>query len=220
MASPEPLDHGQAGASAEREYARRKQLREARTRASHPLLGGLLLALREPPHHEYAFHEGSLGEQAVARWLSRRAADSGAMLLHDRRMPGGRGNIDHLAVAPGGVFVIDAKNHKGKVRIARRLFGKPRLFVSGRDRTKLLDGLDRQVSAVRGALSRDHSEVQVCGVLCFPNADLPLFGPREMRGHMLLGPKSLAKRVNTPGSLSADAVQALTRRLASEFPPA
>jgi hypothetical protein len=75
-----------AGASAEREYERRKQRREAETRQAHPRIGGLLLALREPPHHEYAFHEGALGEQAVARSLARRTADSGVKLLHDRRM--------------------------------------------------------------------------------------------------------------------------------------
>ncbi len=37
-------------------------------------------------------------------------------------MPGGHGNIDHLAVAPTGVFVIDAKDIKGKVRVANPLF--------------------------------------------------------------------------------------------------
>lgn len=216
----ELVEPGQAGASAEREYERRKQRREAETRQAHPHIGGLLLALREPPHHEYAFHEGALGEQAVARSLARRTADSGVLLLHDRRMPRGRGNIDHLAIAPTGVFVIDAKNHKGKVEIARQLFGKPKLLVGRRDHTTLLDGLDRQVHAVRAALDDDHSEMVVRGVLCFPNADFPLFGTLEMRGHLLLSPKSVAKRLNASGSVSPRSIEALAARLAREFPSA
>jgi hypothetical protein len=216
----ERFEHGRAGASAQREYERRKQLREARTRATHPLIGGLLLALCDPPHQEYAFHEGSLGEQAVARSLARRTADGSAVLLHDRRMPKGRGNIDHLAIAPAGVFVIDAKNHKGKVETAKPLFGKPKLLIGRRDHTKLLDGLDRQVDAIRGALGEDQSKVVVRGVLCFPNAGLPWFGTLEMRGHLLLSPKSVAKRLNAAGSLSVEAIEALATRLVTEFPPA
>lgn len=180
----------------------------------------MLLALRDPPHHEYAFHEGALGEQAVARSLARLTTKNDVVLLHDRRMPKGLGNIDHLAIAPLGVFVIDAKNHKGKLEIVRPLFGKPKLLIARRDHTKLLDGLDRQVDAVRRTLSENHSETAVNGVLCFPNADFPLFGALEMRGHLLLSPKSLAKRLNVAGSLSTDSVQALARRLSTELPPA
>jgi hypothetical protein len=43
-----PFDRGSAGASAEREYERRKRRREAGTRSTHRLIGGLLLAVREP----------------------------------------------------------------------------------------------------------------------------------------------------------------------------
>jgi hypothetical protein len=44
----------------------------------------------------------------------------GVELLHDRRICGSRANIDHLAIGPGGVTVIDAKNYRGKVRTERR----------------------------------------------------------------------------------------------------
>ena len=98
-------------------------------------------------------------------------------------MPGGYGNIDHLAIAPSGVFVIDVKNIKGKVRVANPLFGAAKLMVRGRDRTKLIDGLDRQIHAVRRALTASgHPGVPVQGVLCFVSADLPLFGTLNMRG--------------------------------------
>ena len=215
------LDRGQAGASAAREYERRKRNREARTRKAHPRIGGLLLALRGTPQHETAFHSGELGEQAVAASLEQRTADGPAIILNDRRMPGGRGNIDHLAIAPIGVFVIDAKNIKGKVRVAKPLFGAAKLRVSGRDRTKLIDGLDRQVSVVRQVLEASgHADVPVQGALCFTTADLPLLGTPKMRGHLLLYRKALAKRLNASGPLQPDAIEALARILAAGLPPA
>ena len=41
---PKAIDAGTAGASARREFERRKAAREARIRANHPKLGGLILA--------------------------------------------------------------------------------------------------------------------------------------------------------------------------------
>jgi hypothetical protein len=33
--------------------------------------------------------------------------------VHDRRVPGCKAIIDHIAVSPGGVYVIDAKKYTG-----------------------------------------------------------------------------------------------------------
>jgi hypothetical protein len=224
---PEPsatsseFDRGRPGASVSREYRRRKSSRETRTRASHPHIGGLLLALSGSPRHESAFHQGELGERAVAESLERRTARGPAIILHDRRMPRGRGNIDHLAIAPAGVFVIDAKNIRGKVRVANPLFGNQRLLISGRDRTRLIDGLDRQVAAVRTALAANgEAGVPVQGVLCFTTADLPLLGTLKMRGHLMLHRRALAKRLNASGPLDALAIETLARALAGALAPA
>jgi hypothetical protein len=215
------LDRGRPGASAAREHQRRKSNREARTRKAHPRIGGLLLALRGAPQHESAFHRGELGEQAVAASLEQRTAHGLTIILNDRRMPGGRGNIDHLAIAATGVFVIDAKNIKGKVRVAKPLFGAAKLRIAGRDRTKLINGLDRQVSAVRDALEANgHACVPVQGVLCFTTANLPLLGTLKMREHLLLHRKALAKRLNTSGPLQPPTIDLLARTLAAALPPA
>jgi hypothetical protein len=136
-------------------------------------------------------------------------------------MPGGRGDIDHLAVAPTGVFVIDAKAVAGRVEIHRPWFGQPKLLIGGRDRTKYVDRLDRQVAAVRQALMASrHEEVVVQGVLCFTKADLPLLGTLQMRGHLLLYRKALAKRLNAAGPHDAPAIDALARCLAAALPAA
>lgn len=215
-----PVDRGTAGASAIREHERRRRNREQRTREAHPRLGGLLLALRDAPQHEVAFRRGAQGEAAVAGSLEARTADSATVLLHDRRMPGGRGNIDHLAIAPSGVFVIDAKDWTGKISVATPRLGNSKLLIAGRDRTKLIDGLDRQVAAVRAALVGTMEDWPVQGVLCFTQADLPLLGTTRMRSHLLLYRKALAKRLNALGPFSGEQIDATARALAAAFPPA
>jgi hypothetical protein len=215
------LNRGRPGASAAREYQRRRAAREARVRNAHPRIGGMLLWLKEAPQHEVAFKAGGLGEVAVGESLEKRTAQGPAVILHDRRMPHGAGNIDHIAIAPTGVFVIDAKAHSGKVRVETPLFGAAKLKIAGRDHTKLIDGLDRQVAAVRAALERGgHKDTPVHGVLCFTSADLPLLGTLKLRGHLLLPRKPFAKRLNAAGQISAPEIEAIARSLVWQFPPA
>jgi Nuclease-related domain len=224
IAASEPaatsLDRGSPGASAEREYVRRRRNREARTRARHPHLGGLLLALGGTPQHERAFRRGGAGERTVARSLERRTAKGPAVILHDRRMPGGRGNIDHLAIAPRGVYVIDAKAIKGKVRVWRPVLRSPKLLVNGRARNNLVAGLDRQVAAVHAALdAAGHGDVAITSVFCFTEAELPLFG-MQIDGRLLAHPRALARKLRRKGPLTAEAIDLLAQTLASAFPPA
>lgn len=217
---PRAIDRGTPGASALREHDRRRRNREERTREAHPHIGGLLLALRNEPQHEVAFERGGRGEEAVAESLEQRTAGGPVVLLHDRRMPGGRGNIDHLAIAPTGVFVIDAKDWKGNVKVATPLFGKPRLLIAGRDCTKLVDGLNRQVAAVRATLTDTRPPWPIQGVLCFTLADLPLLGSTKMRSHLLLYRKALANRLNADGAFSPAEIDNTAHTLACAFPPA
>jgi Nuclease-related domain len=212
-------DRGRAGASAAREHRRRRANREARVRRRHPHVCRLLLAISAPPQHETAWEIGSRGEEHVGRSLDRRTAKGPAIVLHDRRMPPSFANIDHLAVGPRGVFVIDAKAIKGKARIVRPLFGKPRLTIAGRDRTKLIDGLDRQVDAVRRALSRHgHGEVPVLGILCFTKTELPLLGAGRIRGHRLHHCRATARALNRSGPLVPEAIGAIAAELEADFP--
>ncbi len=219
--APPPLERGRAGWSAQREYLRRKHNHDLRTRRKHPLVGGVLLALSREPQHQAAFRQGGAGEASVARALERRTANGPVQLLHDRRMPLGHGNIDHLAIAPTGVFVIDAKAIRGAVRVAQPLFGAPRLMVNGRHRNKLVHGLDRQVGAVRRVLEEEgRHEVPVHGAMCFTKADLPLFGRCEINGYRLCHARGIARALNRRGALAAAAIDELARQLALTFPPA
>jgi hypothetical protein len=217
------FDRGTPGASVARQFKRRKLKREARTRAKHPHIGGLLLALTHAPQHETAWGRGELGEVAVGESLEARTAAGPAVLLHDRRIPGSRANIDHIAIAPTGVYVVDAKSQKGKVRVDKPWFGPPKLTIDGRDSTKLIDGLDRQVAAVitaLPALTELLRPMPVTGVLCFTDANLPHLGTLTMRRHLLLYRKALAKRLNAAGPIDSDAIRQLAQHLAAALPAA
>jgi hypothetical protein len=64
-----------------------------------------------------AWQRGAAGERKTARLLAR-LEPHGWTVLHDLAVPGSRANIDHLAIGPPGVFVIDSKQYRGKLRQA------------------------------------------------------------------------------------------------------
>lgn len=94
------IEIGVAGASARREHERRKATREARIRTAHPRIGGFVLALSDNPQSTTAWAVGARGEELLAKSLDG-LADQGVLTLHDRRIPGTRANIDHIAIAAG-----------------------------------------------------------------------------------------------------------------------
>lgn len=216
---PVETDSGVAGASARREYERRRAKREGRIRSAYPRLGRLILALSNDPQSTRAWERGAVGEERVGARLDG-LVSSGVAVLHDRRIPGTRANIDHLVVTTGGVWVVDPKRYRGRPEL--RVEGgvlRPRvekLVVGGRDRTKLVDGVLRQVTLVQDVVGAD---VPVTGVLCFVEADWPMVGGSfTTRGVQVLWPRWLIKVLReSTGEVEVSGVQ---RLLASRFPPA
>ncbi|MGY1887746.1 nuclease-related domain-containing protein [Blastococcus sp. SYSU DS0753] len=217
---------GAAGGSAQAEYERRSTRREQKVRDAHPLLGGLILALSDEPQHVAAWRRGAAGERAVARRLDQLVA-RGVEVLHDRRIPDTKANIDHIAVSSSGVYVIDAKNYTGTVRVdweggllsPRRY----KLTVGRRDATKLVTSVQRQVQLVRDALAGDPrlpDDVAVTGVLAFFDADWPFFPPDRIEDVRLEGPKSTTKLILRDGPYTAWGVPMIAERLRTQFPEA
>jgi hypothetical protein len=166
---------GVVGASGRREFERRRSAREARTREAHPHIGGLLLALQEAPQHEIAWARGAEGEARVAASLAKRV-QAGVVLTHDRAIPGTRANIDHIAVAPSGVWVIDTKRYVGEVATRRPLFGRPRLTIAGRDATQLVERLTGQVEVIRAVVDEVGGGVPIHGAFCRSSGTSPAAG--------------------------------------------
>jgi hypothetical protein len=86
------------------------------------LLGGLAAVaagwgLRfRPSPDAIAWRRGAAGERRTARLLGQ-LERQGWAVLHDLAVPGSRANLDHLAIGPGGVFVIDSKQYRGRLQL-------------------------------------------------------------------------------------------------------
>lgn len=219
------IETGAAGSSARREYERRSAKREARIREAHPRLGGLILALTDEPQSATAWASGARGEELLGARLAD-LTQKGVCLLHDRRIPGTRANIDHIAVGPTGVHVIDAKRYKGRpsLRVEGGLL-RPRvekLLVGSRDCTRLVEGVHKQVGLVRSALdAATLTDVPVHGTLCFIEADWPLIGGSFVIADVaVVWPKKLAERLVAPGAMSEAEVEKTHRALGKAFPAA
>ena len=221
--TPAGIETGSAGISAHREYERRRTAREARVKARFGnLIGGVALAVSGEPQSTRAWERGSLGEQKLAEAL---VGVDDLIVLHDRRVPRTRGNIDHIVIAPAGVFVVDAKRHEGLIRIRDRggLFSRnERLYVGSRDCSALATNMAWQVSAVREALESTGPElhgVQVTPVLCFVDGEWPvLLPPESYMGVRLEGKRSIKKLVSGSGVLNRDKIDRIGRILAVAFP--
>ncbi len=224
--TPEVLEPGVAGASARRIYEQRKAKREKGIRDAHPRIGGLILALSDDPQSTRAWNGGALGEEKLGALLDK-AASPTIRVLHDRRIPKSRANIDHLVVCPSGVLVVDAKRYAGR-RPTKKVEGgffvprRERLLVGGRDSTSLVEGMKRQVAVVSDALAGEIPEpVGVRGFLCFVDADWPLFGGDfAVDGVEVLWAKRLLGMAAAAGPLAEADVDRVTRRLAAVLAPA
>lgn len=225
-AEPETLtaiSSGAAGASARREYERRVAKREARIRERHPKLGGLIVAFSDDPQNTAAWARGATGEELLGKQIDR-LTDRGVRVLHDRRIPRTRANIDHIAISASGVFVLDAKRYRGRPHL--RVEGgilRPRaetLMVGSRKCNSLVDGVTKQVRLVTDALAAADGTVPVTGMLVFVDADWPLFGGGfTTQGAKVLWPEKAMEHILEPGAHAYRAAE-LKRTLAAAFPPA
>ena len=209
-----------AGASAQAVRDRSRLAREDRARRRWGGLGVLAVQLFGDTQQERNWAKGARGERVVAQRLEKQLRGAGVVLLHDRRIPGSRANIDHLAVGPGGVTVIDAKHLKGQVRRASQGgILRPRtehLMVSGYDRTNLVEGMHRQLEHVRRAVGAD---VDVRGILCLVDADgLPLIADVTVNGIPVASTRAASKLARRPGLLNEQQVHELAARLANSLP--
>ena len=183
-----------AGASCPKERTARVRSAD-RVRAAHPRLGGLILAVVPDAQSTEAWQRGAIGEERLGARLD--TLPPGVAVLHDRRIPGIRANIDHLAVTSSGIYVIDTKRYQGRAEL--KIEGgliRPKvekLLVGRRDCTALVDGVHKQVTIVQASVG---PIVPANGVLCFVDADWPAIGGAiTIRDIRVLGPRRLIKLI-------------------------
>jgi hypothetical protein len=212
-----------AGGSAHDGYLRRRQRREPQIERTWGPLSGVVKFLSDDPPSTKAWEKGAEGERKGAARLVRSVGEK-MVILNDRRIPGTRSNIDHLVVAPTGVWIIDAKRYRGRVE-QRNLGGwlksDRRLFVGGRDRSGLASGLLEQSRAVLTALDGVALDVDVMAALCFVDSEWALFSkPFLQAGVLITWPKMLCAAISGPGPLRREQMHYVAECLAASLPTA
>jgi hypothetical protein len=234
-----------AGASADAEFARRRERHVARVRADRPeilvqaalmALAGILVAVYAPPSwlfvgiglvgvavlqaivrlwvlpdHVTSWETGGEGERATARLLEVLEPE-GYRVLHDRRIPRSRANIDHVVVGPTGVWVVETKSYRGSVRVERG-----EVVVGGRRKPGFVAEVRREQAAVSAALGKR----PVAPVIVVHRADFPLFGSLTAGGVPVLPPERLVEHLRrAPAAMSPPDVAEALARLDRALPPA
>jgi hypothetical protein len=236
-----------AGGSAQAEYERRaarhaEDLRRRRPRilafgavvvivglvvavVVSPLYGAVVLlfdlalvmtALFATPNSITAWQTGAEGEVRTGRLLEPLEAD-GFRILHDRKIPGSRANIDHIVIGPPGIFVVETKSYAGSLQIRGN-----EVFVAGRRKTGMIDEVKREASAVQTALDEEVAAHgwTVTPVICVHRADLPWFRS-EVAGVRIVSGKDLVKRLRKADPVLSPAdVERLAALAAARLRPA
>jgi Nuclease-related domain len=186
-----------------------------------PLWGGVVLlfdlvivmsALFATPNSITAWQTGAEGELRTGRLLEPLEAE-GFRILHDRKIPGSRANIDHIVIGPPGVFVVETKSLGGSLQIRGN-----DVFVAGRRKTGMIDEVKREALAVESALADEIAAHgwTVSPVICVHRADLPLFrsevaGVRIVSGKDLVTHLRKADHVLSPADVERLAALAAER---------
>lgn len=159
------------------------------------------------------YAKGAEGERIVAAAVAP-LEQQGWHFLHDRRGPFG-GNIDHLAIGPPGVAILDAKRWTAPATIT-----VDRRLVSGKDdHSPMIERLNETIEFVRAVLRAEGARVAVRGCVVMTSDGDRGFAVRDLGDIRVLGVDGLvAELQRARGDLSASLVDAIAERLATEFP--
>jgi hypothetical protein len=161
-----------------------------------------------------SFEAGGRGEAEVARVLAPLTA-VGWFLLHDRDLPAG-GNVDHIAVGPPGVAVIDAKAWSYPVRVSNG-----RLYTGKFSRDSQVDKILEQRGYVEAALRNGHPLVPVRGFLSLTGEADRAREPVTVREVGVVGIDAIAQQLlRMPGELAPVEVESVFRTVSSLLRPA
>jgi hypothetical protein len=164
------------------------------------------------------WEQGAKGEEATARLLAPLLTE-GWHILHDRRLPGGNANVDHLLVTPDGrkVLVLDTKSWQQRSAPVTAAGGT--LYYGAQNQTRTLDTVRWEASKVRDGLD----------IITLPV--IAVHGARVDRSPLHLGDVTIASTTNLLDVLrtfsagykggrppNRDRAKALADRAALRFP--
>jgi hypothetical protein len=160
----------------------------------------------------------------LARALQRALRHLPVVMLHDRRLPTGL-LVEHLAIGPGGVTVIDGWTADAPqpltVERLRGIFGaRADLLRDGakEDRTALVAPVLRRVASVRAVID---DMTPVAGALCFVDEEkAECLRPLYVEGVTIAGPRAVAELAAREGDLRDYELAGLVDHLDAALPVA
>jgi hypothetical protein len=239
------LNRDRAGASAERQFERRRAKHEERVRQARPeiVIRGVVIALigiglvvGAPstwsvlgwavlffafattvgqlfvlPQHVTAWDTGGEGERLTAAALEPLRAE-GFVVFHDRAIPMSVANVDHVIVGPSGVWVIETKHYKGRIRVDRG-----DLVVAGHRRPGVVEEVEREGHAVARVVA-PHG---VKPIIVVHRGEFQLLGWPNLRGVPVVTPKEAVKRIRRGEViLTSDQIADIAAQIDRALPPA
>jgi hypothetical protein len=165
-----------------------------------------------PSPDAVAWRRGAAGERRSARLLSP-LERQGWVVLHDLAVPGSPANLDHLVIGPGGVFVVDSKQYRGRLQ----LDPSGRLWHGRYPLTATL----RAVSFEADRAARVLADPQVVvPIVAIHGAQVP-WGKVVTQGVPVVSARRLPSMLRAlPGVLGPERVAALADRARVRFHPA
>lgn len=159
---------------------------------------------------------GAEGERMTAAALEPLGAE-GFVILHDRKVTGYGGNLDHLVIGPTGLWAVETKNLAGKVVIRGET-----LRIGGHRRDKIIDQVKQEATIIQAVLGESLAVrgLRVTPVICLHRGELPFFN-KSVRGVRLASGRQLVKMLRAGNqALSASEVEALAREADQLLMPA
>jgi len=203
----------EAGFGAEEQATRRarKVERLRQEQAAGDATGGAVAdALARAERDKRNWAAGAEGERRVAETLDT-LGQYGWTALHDVHWPGRPlANLDHVAIGPGGVFIIDAKNWTGDVTLADGV-----LRQNGYRRDREVEAVADATAAVTALVPPQHRSA-LAGMICLAGQDQA--ATRTTQGVRVVGRLQLAGHlVGLPAKLSPYDVADLGRFLSGQL---
>jgi len=156
-------------------------------------IGGTLLVYRTISPQSQRWAQGAAGEEKVGAIIEGMSSE-GWLPIHDVDL--GRGNVDHVLVGPPGLFTIETKSHRGKIRVGR----VPRAMLSQ------AYAQSKSIESIIG--------LPVAPLLVFSDAYLIGKVPAKRRGVLVLPARMLSGRLGRYAPLyTPQEVADLHRRL-------
>ncbi len=183
-------------------------------------MGGRRRARSSEAKRRSAESEG--GDLAGVGTLLDQAFSEPIVVLHARQAPGARGVIDHIVLAPSGVWLI-AVTARGKVehrQVGTRRTPEFRLYVNGADQNERVADFAWQVNALRAVLDPIHLGESPIHPTVVPAAeDQGRFAkPFDIDGVRVMWGKHLTEAIARSGPLDEAALRAITIQFNLKLP--